>query len=597
MKKRLLPIGMSDYKHIIEKDCYYVDKTLLVKDVMESGSVILITRPRRFGKTLNQTMMRYFFEKTEENHSYLFENKKIWKEVEYRELQGKFPVIYLTFKDVKSSFYEKSYREVVQLLSNEYKRHRYLLDSIESGEDKKVFSLIMSREARIEDYQESLLKLSEYLYLYYGERAVLLIDEYDTPILASYNSGYYKEFIDFFKVVLSSALKDNKFLEKSVLTGITRLAKESLFSGLNNLDVSTILSDYYSDKFGLLEEEVREMLEYYDLEYEEERVIEWYNGYKVGEESVFNPYSITNLVHHSGKIKEYWVNSSGNDLIKTLVRESSVEFKDKIMEIIDGKAIDTEIVEDLVFNDLRGKEEHIWTLLLFSGYLKWVEQTGHRKYLVKAPNQEVLFFYRYMVSDILKDKDIRVEKIINKLLLKKIKTFKVEFKDLLLNSLSYFDVSGKEPERFYHGLILGMMTTLDEKYIIKSNRETGLGRADLILIPKDKNGIGVVLEFKKYDIDSDKGLLDCAKKGLKQIDEKKYIEEIKSYGVEDVVTVALAFNGKEVEIVSNLDKEEKIVKKELSEKGLIAKSLLESGIDIKIVSMSTGITIEELKKL
>jgi len=587
------PVGISDYKKLIDNNCYYVDKTMLIKEVMESGEVILITRPRRFGKTLNQSMMRYFFEKREEDTSYLFKDKKIWQEDEYRQMQGKYPVIYLTFKDVKYSNYKKSYSRIKKIISEEYSRHDYLLSFIEGEMEKKIYKEIINREADVIDYEDSLLKLSKYLSKYYAVKPILLIDEYDTPVIAAYDNGYYKKFIDFYKTFLSAGLKDNKYLAKSVLTGITRVAKESIFSGLNNLDVATILSDFYNDKFGLTQEEVLEAVDYYGLEYEEEEIIDWYNGYNFGGKEIYNPFSIINLVHNQGKIEEYWVNSSSNKLIKSLIRTSSAQFKDGVLKLIEGREISSAIEKNLVFNEIDGREENIWTLLLFSGYLKYTEHIKERKYKLKVPNQEVMFFYRYTVKNMLKDKNINLDNMIKELLLGHIKQFKKDFKDLTKETLSYFDTEEKEPEKFYHGLVLGMVVGLKDKYLVTSNRETGYGRADVILIPRDTKDKGVVIEFKKYNLDQDKDLKDSASKALQQIDKEDYEATIKSHGASEIIKVGIAFKGKEVKILSNLDNKKEL----LSEKEQIAKNLLDNGVDIEVIATTTGLKLEEIKNL
>lgn len=591
MVAKKLPVGISDYKKLIDENCYYIDKTMLVKEIMESGETILITRPRRFGKTLNQSMLKYFFD-VKGDTTYLFKDKKIWQEEEYRQMQGKYPVIYLSFKDVKKKNYSQSYEKMKKLIAEEYYRHRYLLSVIEGKSRREVYKKIMNREADSIDYEDSLLKLSEYLFDYYKKKAIILIDEYDTPIMAAYNNGYYDEFIDFFKTFLSEALKDNRYLKKSVLTGITRVAKESIFSDLNNLDVATVLSEFYNDKFGLTRKEVLEIIEDYNLEYEEEEIINWYNGYNFGGQEIYNPFSIINLVHNKGALEEYWINSSGNQLIKDLIRTSSGEFKDGVLKLINGQEIEAEVERNLVFSDIDGREDNIWTLLLFSGYLKWVEQTQGRRYKLKLPNEEVRFFYRYTVQNILKDKGVELENIIEELSLGHIKQFKNHFQELTTETLSYFDTKEKEPERFYHGLVLGMVVGLKNEYIITSNRETGYGRADVVLIPRDNEKPGIILEFKKYNLDADKSLIDSAQKALEQIENEGYEATIKSHGVDDIVKVGIAFKGKQVQIISNLDQEDSLTAGEE-----IAINLLNNGVDKEIIAETTGLSLEEIKQL
>ncbi|WP_240739570.1 AAA family ATPase [Marinitoga lauensis] len=503
MKLKKLPIGRSDFKSIIEDNMYYIDKSLLIKEIIESGDVILITRPRRFGKTLNMSMMKYFFRNDQDN-KHLFENLKIWKEKEIIEKYlNKYPVIYLTFKDAKADNIKLLKDIIIEEIAKVYILNEKIMEKL-YGPEKEVYNKIMYKKADESEYINSLKNISEYLYRYYGKKVILLIDEYDTPIQQSYLNGYYKEFINFMGNMLGNALKDNEYLEKGVLTGITRVAKESIFTGVNNLDVSTVLGELFNDKFGLTWEEVEETLKYYGLEYEKEKVIEWYNGYNFGGLEIYNPYSIINLARNKGKIAYYWINSSGNELIKRLIKQSTAEVKTKIEELIEGKTIESSIDENLVYGDLdKSTEESIWTLFLFTGYLTWVEHTGEEgepRYSLRITNKETLQFFKKTVVDIIKESKIHYESIIMELIHENYEEFKIAFKKIVERTISYFDVSGEEPERFYHGLILGMVVGLSKKYIVKSNREAGYGRADVILIPKEKKEPGIIFEFKKHYI-------------------------------------------------------------------------------------------------
>ncbi|MBM7560418.1 AAA family ATPase [Marinitoga litoralis] len=550
MKK--LPIGRSDFKSIIEDNMYYIDKSMLIKEIIESGNVILITRPRRFGKTLNMSMMKYFFRNDEDN-KYLFKGLKIWEEKEIIEKYlNKYPVIYLTFKDAKANNIEVLKKIIIEEIAKIYIINEKIMENLYEPE-KEIYNKIMFKKADETEYMNSLKNLSEYLYRYYNQKVILLIDEYDTPIQQSYLNGYYNEFINFMGNILGNVLKDNEYLEKGVLTGITRVAKESIFTGVNNLKVSTVLSELFNDKFGLTWEEVEKTLKDYGLEYEKEKVIEWYNGYNFGGKEIYNPYSIINLAMKKGEIKYYWINSSGNELIKGLIRQSTAEVKTKIEELIEGKEIESLIDENLVYGDLdKSTEESIWTLFLFTGYLTWTKHTGEEgepRYSLRITNKETLQFFKKTVVDIIKESKIELESIIQDIIIGKYKEFGIKFKKIVKETLSYYDVSGEEPERFYHGLILGMIVGLSKKYIVKSNRETGYGRADVILIPKEKTEPGIIFEFKKYSIDFDKDLKDSAEKGIKQIEEKGYEEEIKSYGIEKIIKVAIAFDKKDVEVI------------------------------------------------
>ncbi|BBE30396.1 hypothetical protein OSSY52_05370 [Tepiditoga spiralis] len=593
MKKRL-PIGRSDFKSLIDDNMYFVDKSMLIKEVIESGDVLLITRPRRFGKTLSQSMMKYFFDITQ-NNEYLFKNLKIYKEKNIIEKHlNKHPVIYITFKDLKSNNLKKMHALLTMELSRLYLKHKYVLEVLDN-EEKIIYDKIMGREALDADYENSIRSLSEYMERYYGKKVIILIDEYDTPIQQAYLHGYYDEIISLIGNLFGMALKDNVYLEKAVLTGITRVSKESIFTGVNNLEVSTVLNELFNNKYGLTKEEVEKILKYYELEYEENEVIDWYNGYNFGGVEIYNPFSIVTLAKNKGKIGPYWMNTSGNFLVKQLIKQGSAELKDKIEKLINGEEIESTINETMVYGDLNNNlEESVWTLFLFSGYLKWTKNINHdyERYTLKIPNKEVKIFYNKTVVSMLEEERIKFDNMLLNLKVGRIKTFTDQFKDLTMNTLSYFDVSGKEPERFYHGLILGMSVGLKEKYIIKSNRETGLGRADVILIPKDKTDKGIIIEFKKYNRDEDKSLKDSAKNGLNQINEKRYEEEIKSYGINDIIKVSIAFDKKEVEIVSNLDKDV-----ELTPEEKIAKELLKNGVDIEIISKTTKLSVEKIKKL
>ncbi|WGS65872.1 AAA family ATPase [Marinitoga aeolica] len=551
MKLKRLPIGRSDFKSIIEDDMYYIDKSMLIKEIIESGDVILITRPRRFGKTLNMSMMKYFFRNDQDN-KHLFEGLKIWNEKEIIEKYlNKYPVIYITFKDLKQKNYEDMIKSVKYTITDLYRKHKESIDVLEEFEKDDYIEIAKGIADNVK-YENSLKNLSEYLYRYYKQKVILLIDEYDTPIQQSYLNGYYNEFINFMGNILGNALKDNEYLEKGVLTGITRVAKESIFTGVNNLQASTVLSELFNDKFGLTWEEVEKTLKDYGLEYEKEKVIEWYNGYNFGGLEIYNPYSIINLARNKGEIKYYWINSSGNALIKQLIRESTAEVKTKIEELIEGKEIESSIDENLVYGDLdKSTEESIWTLFLFTGYLTWTKHTGEEgepRYSLKITNKETLQFFKKTVVDIIKESKIHYESILMELIHENYEEFKIAFKKIVERTISYFDVSGEEPERFYHGLILGMVVGLSKKYIVKSNREAGYGRANLILIPKEKTEPGIIFEFKKHYI-KEGDLKNSAELGIKQIEEKGYEEEIKSYGIEKIIKVAIAFDKKNVEII------------------------------------------------
>lgn len=591
MTKKRLPMGESIFRNVIENNLYYVDKTLLVKDVMDGGTVIVYTRPRRFGKTLNQTMLQSFFEISDRDQHALFANTRIWQEKAYRKHHAKYPVIYLTFKDLKHQTPDLMYQDLKGLIAEAFHRHKCIGSSLDEVE-ADFFRQIISQKASETGFMESLKKLSEYLYIHYGVKPIVLIDEYDTPVLAAYTNGFYDDFIAFFKTLLSRLLKDNVFLTKAVLTGITRIAKESIFSDLNNVELLTVLASHARDKFGFLREEVQSLLTYYELEHVTADVVDWYDGYNFGGLDVFNPLSIISLARQNGQLKAYWVNTGENRLIQNLIRTSSADFKVKIETLLNDGVIEAEIMENLVFQDLEKNEKHIWTMLLFSGYLKWIDQINEGRYRLTVPNREVALFYRQVVVGLLEEQGIGIEHILGFLLRGEILDFKKRFQEMVLNTLSFFDTGNREPERFYHGLVLGMLVNLSHAYHIKSNREAGFGRADLILIPKDKNARGLVFEFKRFSKDADETLINSAARGLAQIIAGNYISEVQSYGVKDVVAVAIAFDGKQVEIASNLE-----TRPPFTEAQQIALKLLQQGASTDLIASTTGVNPAELRAL
>ncbi|SHJ72072.1 AAA family ATPase [Tepidibacter formicigenes] len=553
MKK--VPIGVSDFKELITENYYYVDKSLFVKEIIDDGAkVILLPRPRRFGKTLNMSMLKYFFEKRDEDNKYLFENLNINKYEDIMDMQGKYPVIYLTFKDIKDGNFQKCYEKMKEIISIEYYKHKYLLDNHLKGIEETYFKKILSMEASQGQYETSLKNLSKFLSEYYNQKTIVLIDEYDTPIQSGYLSGYYKEIIEFIRNFLSGALKDNEYLQKGVLTGILRVAKESIFSGLNNLEVCTILKNHYSDKFGFLEGEVEEILKQYNIEFEMDEVRKWYNGYIFGENVIYNPWSILNYVkNHEKGFRPYWVNTSSNDLIKNVLAKSGEKIKIELEDLIKGKDIVKTINEDIVIHDIDKGSENVWSFLLFSGYLKVVKEEFKRGRVycnLKIPNAEVNYLYEEIImswfsESINNDKfDVMLKSLING----DIKTFGKILKEFVLNSISYFDTA-KESEKVYHAFVLGMLVALCDDYQVKSNRESGYGRYDVALIPRDKSKLGIIIEFKKVDKDDKETLDIAAKNALKQIKEKNYKQELLDIGIKNIIELGIAFEGKEVLVV------------------------------------------------
>ena len=554
MKK--LPIGISDFKELKENNYYFIDKSLFIKDIIdENAKVILLPRPRRFGKTLNLSMLYYFFSNTDEDYSHLFKNLKI-KDTEdrYLDKQGKYPVVFLTFRGVKDLSWEDCLENIQDIISSQYESHAYLLEGeLLSDKEKTVYRDIVNLSASKVHYQKALSKLICYLERYYNQKTIVLIDEYDQPIQSGYMNGYYEEVISFMRGFLESGLKDNNSLEKGVLTGILRVAKESIFSGLNNLMVSTLLEDKYDSYFGLLEEEVEEIFNDYSLEYRIKEVKEWYNGYNFGEKTLYNPWSIINCIYYHGELKPYWVNTSGNEIIKGLIINGDSEIKSDLELLIKDESIERKIDENIVFADVDKKSTSLWSFLLLSGYLRASnsQRRGARLYCdLEIPNQEVKYIYEEIILDWFEE-NITSQKL--KLMLEALTSGDIEifssiFTEFVLNSMSSFDIGGNEPEKVYHAFVLGLLLNLRDNYQVKSNRESGYGRYDVMIIPNKKDKLGIIMEFKKVNEYKKEILEEAVEEALKQIKEKRYKQELLAQGIEGIIELGIAFSGKEVMI-------------------------------------------------
>lgn len=555
-----IPVGISDFKNIIEGNYYYIDKSLFIKDILDIASTaVLIPRPRRFGKTLNISMLKYYFEKNETDYSSLFNNLAISKEGErYTSVQGQYPVIFLTFKDVNANNFELCYEHLKNVIIDEYKRHRYLLEGdFLYVEDKKLFSQIISGNANRANYENALKNLSKYLSEYYDENVMILIDEYDTPIQQGYLSGYYDEVIAFMRNFLSGWLKDNSNLEKGILTGILRVSIESIFTGLNNFEVYSILKYEFSTSFGLLENEVYDMLKYYDLEFEMGDVKAWYNGYTFGESTIYNPWSILNLAkNHKYGLVPHWMNSSGNFLVKKLITEGGLRFKSDIEKLMKGESIEKVIDENVVFSDLDVNPDAVWSFLLFTGYLKLVNRKRPKDegWLceLRIPNNEVRIFYTKTIIEWFKGStnSEKLQEMLQGLINGDVITFEYYFKLFVLNTMSYFDPTGEEPERVYQAFVMGLLVNLSDIYYVKSNRESGFGRYDIAMIPKDLmlHEKGIIFEFKRANPATNEPIEEALIRAEEQIEKKKYEAEILEAGVskENVIKIAVAFKGKDV---------------------------------------------------
>jgi hypothetical protein len=555
--RRKIPIGVSDFKEIIERDYHYIDKSLLIKEILQDGSkVILLPRPRRFGKTLNMFMLKYFFEKTKEDNSVLFNRLKIWENESLRQEQGKYPVIFLTFKDVKYNSWDNCLIYFKTVFQDLYAKHRYLLNGeILSGEEREYYLDVLNEKADVAKLSLSIKKLCEYLLIYHGKKTIILLDEYDTPIYAAWSHGYYDKLIEFVRNLMSESFKDNSNIEKAIITGIMRIAKESIFSGLNNLKVSSVISEAYSDKFGFTEEETKNFLDDVGIDYKMEEVSDWYNGYVFGKTVIYNPWSIINYADSFvDDFKPYWVNTSSSDLIRDILTRADITVKEDMEVIITGGELVKTVYEDTVLSDIENNGDTVWSFLLFSGYLKAVETWREGEYTkckLKIPNREVKYVFKeiiqYWINSGTQERNYKL--MLKSLTTGDVKTFGKVLRDMVEKSLSYFDIGGKEPEKFYHAFVLGMMMTLTGRYQVKSNRESGYGRYDVMLIPNNKQNKGCILEFKKVEKDENETLKTACEAALKQIEQKGYKSELESQGIMDVIEVGIAFEGKSVMVM------------------------------------------------
>ena len=552
-----ISLGNSDFKDIIDNNYYFVDKTLIIKEFLEDyGKIVLLPRPRRFGKTLNMSIIRYFLEKSDEDRRYLFKDLKIEKETEIMEKQGTFPLIYLTFKDEKHSSFENFIESMKKQASSMYKQFYYIYDKLIFDDDKNYYMNIINRKCSIQDLEVSLLKLSEYLNNYYNKKVIILIDEYDTTIHEGYFNNYYIEIIRFMRNFLSSALKDNINLEKAMITGILRVAKESIFSGLNNLEVYSILGEKYSDKFGFTEEETVELIKYYKMADKLKDFKRWYNGYIFGSTTIYNPWSILSYINKPDReFMPYWVNTSENSIIKNLLAEGDEEVKLGLEKLYNGGFIESIINEDVVMEELDKGNENIWSFLLLSGYLKATERKFDEDsnlfvYKLKIPNAEINILYRDIIEKWFKEGfiDNEFKKMLRALTDGDIKNFSKIFKRYVMTSFSYFDVTGRYPEKVYHAFVLGMLVSLSKTHEVVSNRESGIGRYDVSLIPKNIKKCGVIFEFKRYDKEDEDTIEEMLDIALKQIEEKQYDTELKNRGINNIIKLAVVFNVKEVHI-------------------------------------------------
>ena len=556
-KKTKLPIGVSNFKDIIEKNYYYFDKTKFIENILEDGSQVkLFTRPRRFGKTLNMSMLKYFFDvKNKDENRRLFEGLNISKS-EYFDMQGNFPVISVSFKKYQEKDWKNGFDMIKDIISGLYDEFEFVKEKL-SARKKKKFDSILMEKANLANWKNSLADLSNYLYDFYGKKVIVLIDEYDQPIINSYIEGYYDETIDFFKSFYGAVLKDNEYLEMGVMTGILRVAKENIFSGLNNLEVHTILDDEFTEYFGIVEDEVEKALEDFGLEYELKDVQKWYNGYLFGNRKVYNPWSIVNFLKN-GNLKPYWVNTSGNALIKLYLKKLRDSIFDDFTKLLNKKSILKIINDNMTFGNLKANfEKNIWNLFFHSGYLTLAEKYNENDVYLKIPNEEILKMFSEMFIEVYFDDYEKFLYMSDALRKGDISNFKKYLKEILLENAGIFDVSGTYKEQFYHGLMLGLILILKNEYEITSNNFAGKGRYDLLLKPKNilEGKEGIIIELKivngTENLSNDKiheKLEKECEDALKQIDEKEYSSVLKNAGVEKLLKIGIAFMGKEFEI-------------------------------------------------
>jgi len=573
--KKRIPLGESDFKSLITNNSYFVDKSLFIKDVEIGSKVLLFARPRRFGKTLNLSMLKYFYDIDEKNAE-LFNGLKITSEKEIMQKQGKHPVIYLTLSGAKFDTLEQTFKSIYQVIYGLVFSFKDLLTSeIVSKIDTDCCQNILSKTADSVDFANSLKTLSHVLYHCHGTNPVILIDEYDTPIHEAYANGFYKEIINFMRVFLGGALKDNEYLEKAVLTGILRVSKESMFSGLNNITVGSVTSRIAGDKFGFTEDEVAEMLHHYDDIFSLADVKYWYDGYNFGGAEIYNPWSILHCIVQN-QLSTHWVNTSTNDLVKELCATAGSEVKQDLDILTQGGSIQKKIDDNIVFANLGNDDNALWSFFLHSGYLRYDnsyvdQEDGAVIADLSIPNMEVSSLYK---QDIVKNwfkpraktRD-SLTKLMDNLISGDVNMFKDEFIEYCMNALSYYDVGGDEPEKVYHMFVLGMLFCLKDRYHIVSNRESGLGRCDVMMIPRGvrsegrgwrmedcRDGInavrdrGIIFEFKKVDKDKRETFEDAIEDAKEQITDRRYAQELLSRGCKEIVNVAVAFAGKELRV-------------------------------------------------
>ena len=536
-------IGLSDFKHLIEEDFYYFDKTKFIDEIIKDGAQVkLFTRPRRFGKTLNMSMLKYFFDiKEAEENRKLFKNLYIEKTESFKE-QGQYPVVFLSLKDLKATTWEEMERKIIIILSDFFSEYEYLLNEL-TGISFENLKNIIYRKADIDELTTTLKFLTKILYEKYNKKVMVLIDEYDSPLVSAYINGYYEKAKNFFKTFYSIVLKDNNYLQMGILTGIIRVIKAGIFSDLNNLSTYTILSDDYTDSYGLTEEEVEKSLKDYGIEQEISKVKDWYDGYKFGDSEVYNPWSILNFLRFK-ELRAYWVDTSGNDLINDVLKKITKDTVRALERLFNGEGLRQNISGTSDLSKLLDENE-LWELLLFSGYLTIEEKIDQKNYILRLPNKEVKELFKDSFLERYFGRGNKLSDLMEALTENRIDEYEEKLQEILLTSVSYNDTK-KGNEAFYHGLIMGMGLYLEGEYITKSNIESGLGRYDFSVEPKNKNKRAFIMEFKSTD--SVEKLEEVSKESLEQIEAKKYDISLKQNGIKELTYIGIAFCGKKIKI-------------------------------------------------
>jgi hypothetical protein len=554
-----LPIGVENFQELITEDYFLVDKTLLIKTFIEDGSkVILIPRPRRFGKTLNMSMLNYFFSIQHQQHADLFTDLAIAKHAEFcHKHQSQYPTIFFSLKKIINNTIEEAIKSIKQTMAELYQQHRYLLTSEQLfPEDKVFFNKILNENVEPGDLRNSLLRLITFLYKHHQKKVLVLIDEYDAPIHAGYKYGFFEEIILFMRTFFSEGLKIQDFLHKSLVTGILRVSQESIFSGLNNVECYSLLRSEYSEYFGFNENEVLELARQASVSIDISKIRTWYNGYHVDGLSLYNPWSIINCFKRNSELEPYWVNTSDNLLIKDLLGGADVSVKQALESLIKGDSIVSLMNDNLVFTHLKMNDVALWQLLFFSGYLTlnrlFIDAKGRRIAQLRIPNKEVLLLYQQMIEYwyISKTNTKSYEQLIKSLLNNQLDSFQKKLQDYINQVGSYFDFHSHTTEAVYQAFILGLVAGLADDYIINSNIETGDGRCDVLMIPRDINLQGFILEFKRDD--SEENLKSLAEQALTQIINKKYVTKLKQQKVKSALALGIAFAGKKVFIAAKL---------------------------------------------